>query len=202
MNENNAEIRERKNALREEYRAKRQAIPQQERKERDARIAQHFLSSMSYRNASVILLYAATEEEIATDRIAEAALADGKRIAYPRCIPEERRMVFHLIEDRALLVPGAYHLEEPEASLPVYDYEACAVADHAVAITPGVIFDRAGYRVGYGKGYYDRFLRGFGGVRVGFVYSEHVLKCVPRGRFDLSVDMLITEKGVTATYAR
>lgn len=202
MADYNTEIRERKNMLREEYRAKRRALSREEQTLRDEKIARCLLSSMSYRSAGVLLLYASTEEEIATERIARQALADGKKIAYPRCHVEERQMVFHLVDDPAMLAPGSYDLSEPDETLPVYDYENRSDTDHAIALIPGVVFDRAGFRVGYGKGYYDRFLRGFGGVRIGLVYADHILKEVPRGRFDMNVDVLITEKGVTAANAK
>jgi large subunit ribosomal protein L18 len=64
-----------------------------------------------------------------------------------------------------------------------------------------VVFDRAGYRVGYGRGFYDRYLTSFPGVRVGIVYADCVLGEIPRGRFDLAVDVLVTDKGVRAVHA-
>ena len=192
------EIREKKNALREEYRKKRSDLDMQQRQQKDEAIAKRFLSSISYRNAGVVLLYASTDEEIETYTIAHQALADGKTIAYPRCVAQDKRMVFHTVHSLAQLQDGAYGLFQPAQTQPVYDYESRAEADHAVAIVPGVVFDRDGYRVGYGKGYYDRFLRAFFGVKVGLAYSDHVLRTVPRGRYDLNVDMIVTEKGVLA----
>ena len=66
----------------------------------------------------------------------------------------------------------------------------------SICIIPGVVFDEWGYRVGYGKGYYDRFLSAYDGTKFGLSYSECILKEVPRGRFDRHVDILISEKGV------
>ena len=192
------EIRELKNNLREEYRAKRRALSAQERARRDEAIARCLLGSISYRSAKTVLLYAATEEEIATDAVAGRALADGKTVAYPRCIVADKKMVFHIVTDLQQLQTGSYGLSEPDANAPVYDFEALASRDLAIAVIPGVVFDRDGYRVGYGKGYYDRFLRAFSGVKIGLFYAEGILQLVPRGRFDLNVDMIVTEKGVLA----
>ena len=73
-----------------------------------------------------------------------------------------------------------------------------SVTDYSksICIIPGVVFDNAGYRVGYGKGYYDRFLAAYDGTKFGLAYSECILNEVPRGRFDRHVDILISEKGV------
>ena len=64
---------------------------------------------------------------------------------------------------------------------------------------PGLVYDKAGYRLGYGKGFYDRYLSHFSGCTLGVVYSDYILPTVPRGRFDVSVDILLTEKGVKMT---
>ena len=61
------------------------------------------------------------------------------------------------------------------------------------------MYDRAGYRLGYGKGFYDRYLSAFSGCTIGVVYSDYILGEVPRGHFDVSVDILLTEKGVRVT---
>ena len=62
---------------------------------------------------------------------------------------------------------------------------------------PGLSFDRGGYRLGYGKGYYDRYLEGREITTAGLVYADFVAQSLPRGRFDLPVHMIVTEKGVT-----
>ena len=63
-------------------------------------------------------------------------------------------------------------------------------------MVPALAFDKKGFRLGYGKGFYDRYISRFGGVLAGFIYSGLVLDSVPRGRFDMSVDYLVTDKGV------
>ena len=68
-----------------------------------------------------------------------------------------------------------------------------------VCFVPGLVYDKAGYRLGYGKGFYDRYLSSFTGCTIGVVYSDYILPEVPRGRFDMSVDILLTEKGVKVT---
>ena len=66
----------------------------------------------------------------------------------------------------------------------------------AVCFVPGLVYDRSGYRLGYGKGFYDRYLSAFTGGKIGVVYSDYVIGSVPRGRYDVTVDILLTEKGM------
>ena len=65
-----------------------------------------------------------------------------------------------------------------------------------ICIVPAMAYDKKGFRLGYGKGFYDRFLPNFLGIKAGFCYSDFIKNQLPRGRFDISVDMIITEKGV------
>ena len=85
------------------------------------------------------------------------------------------------------------------------DIEALPIPDpekdlgSAVCFVPGLVYDKAGYRLGYGKGFYDRYLSHFSGCTLGVVDSDYILPTVPRGRFDVSVNILLTEKGVKMT---
>ena len=90
------------------------------------------------------------------------------------------------------LSPAMYGIPEPP------EENECYVPSpflNDICIVPAVCFDRHGYRIGYGKGYYDRFLAGFGGTSVGFTLDCLLKDAVPRGRYDRAVDMIITEKG-------
>ncbi len=195
------EIRAHKNEIRAQYKERRRAIPREEKQARDDRICRLFLSSITYRYAKILLLYAPTGDEIDIMPIARRALADGKAVAFPRCRPAECRMDYHFITSEDELKPGAYGIREPDEALPLYDPTAAPADDHPVCIVPGLVFDTEGYRIGYGKGYYDRYLVDFCGVRIGTVYSDFVLPRLVRGRFDLAVDVLVTEKGVRAVHA-
>ena len=195
------EIRAKKNEIRARYKAYREALSAEEREQRDARICSLFLSSITYRYAKVLLMYAPLDGEIDVMPIARQALADGKTVAFPRCNKTESTMQYHIVESADALTAGAYGILEPSADAPVWHADHTEADAHPVCIVPGLVFDRAGYRVGYGKGYYDRYLSTFPGVRVGTVYADCVLAQIPRGRFDLSVDVLVTDKGVRAVNA-
>ena len=115
----------------------------------------------------------------------------------PRLRFKSHTMTYHTVSSlEELQDDGMGGLEPPEGN-PVYDAEHETAG--AVCFVPGLVYDRAGYRLGYGKGFYDRYLSGFSGCTIGVVYSDYILPEVPRGRFDVTVDILLTEKGVRVT---
>ena len=190
-------VRDQKNALRDRYRAARLEMDADEKKRRDEAIVSAACAMASFRLAEYILMYAPTGEEIDITGIAARALELGKTVLYPVCSKEEHTMVYRRINSLDELCEGAYGLLEPSGDAP--DYDPARDAGSAICFVPGLVYDRAGYRVGYGKGFYDRYLSAFSGCKIGVVYGDYVLRQVPRGRFDVKVDILLTEKGVRMT---
>ena len=191
MNQNMKEdIRRVKTGLRQEIKRIRSELDPEVKRQMDECITEAFLRSTSYTKSDVILTYVSTPIEVSTERIILTALNDGKRVACPRCIDGSREMEFYYIDSLEMLRPRTFGVREPEAdSERLYDG-----AGHPICIVPGLSFDRWGYRLGYGKGYYDRFLSRYGGWTVGLCYSVCVQYKLPHGRFDRPVDRLITEK--------
>lgn len=114
-----------------------------------------------------------------------------KRWALPRIIPEENhRMVFHeFAPDR--MVRHSFGMEEPSPDSPTIH-----PAEIELALVPGVAFDRLGFRLGYGGGYFDRFLENFQGVSVGIVFHALLLVAVPRAAHDIAMKWVVTEGGL------
>jgi 5-formyltetrahydrofolate cyclo-ligase len=137
-------------------------------------------------------MYAPTGSEIDITPIARHAWSLGKKVAFPRCNISDRTMDFKYVDSLDALCIGEYSILEPPASA-----ESVKDFSRSICIVPGLLFDREGFRVGYGKGYYDRFLSNYNETRLGLVYSDFILDYVPRGRFDRSVDTLVCEKGVS-----
>ena len=183
-----------KDALRKEYKEKRKALPKEEKERRDAGICRRAASLAVFRFAKYVLLYDATESEISLSPLAREALARGKVLAYPRCDTESRTMTFHTVSSPDELVPDAYGIKAPRADAPVF--APGKYAGSAVCFVPGLVFDRGGFRLGYGKGYYDRFLSSFPGSSVGVIYSDFLVPRLPRGRYDRNTDILLTEQNV------
>lgn len=192
-------IRKQKDEIRAVYSEKRKAMDAEEKQRRDEAICRAAVSLVSFRYAEYVLLYAATENEINITPVAEEALARGKKIAFPRCDKETHTMRYHIVTSLDQLSPDAYGICEPPKDAPIYDPKTDLGS--AVCFVPGLVYDKAGFRLGYGKGFYDRYLSGFSGCTIGVVYSDYILQSVPRGRFDVSVNILLTEKGVKMTGA-
>lgn len=194
------ELRERKNRIREEFKALRRDMTPELKAEYDGKICQRFMSLASYRFADALLLYAPLKYEIDIMPIAEDALKRGKTVAFPLCDPENRSMTYHTVTELSQLSSGSYGIREPDARLPVYDLKEHP-GENAVCFVPALAFDRDGYRIGYGKGFYDRYLSSFGGAKMGVEYSTCIVDRLPRGKFDTAVDFLVTEKGVVTLNA-
>jgi 5-formyltetrahydrofolate cyclo-ligase len=192
------DIRERKRNLRLQSMRLRDGLSEQHRAELNAQILDRFLALREYREADIVYTYVSKPSEPDTTSLIEAALAAGKRVAVPRCLPENVAMEFYEISSLQELEPGSYGILEPnpERNPPA------ALSDRAVCVVPGLSFDSDGFRLGYGKGYYDRFLAGFGGPTVGLCYSGCVRRSLPRGHYDRPVDVLVTEKFVCRTAGR
>ena len=188
MHDNPKEL---KNELRKQYKQIRAELSAEERAERDAKICNAILSLASYRFADTLLTYAPTTGEIDVSAVAIHALNSGKKVAFPLCNVETHTMTFKIVTSIDQLVTGSYSIPEPSA-----DAEAVIDFSGSLCLVPGLVFDNEGYRVGYGKGYYDRFLGTYKQTKLGIVYSDFVLSAVPRGRFDRCVDILVTERGI------
>jgi 5-formyltetrahydrofolate cyclo-ligase len=169
----------------------------EEHKTFDEKIIQTATSLVSFRHADIILLYAPIKSEIDVMPIFELAKEKGKKVAFPRCNAEDHSMVFHYTESKEDFESGAYGLFEPYAHLPSFDPEASG-QKNVLCVVPAVVYDRRGYRVGYGGGYYDRFFGKFRPASIGVIYEEFILRSVPHGRFDISVDVVVSERGIYA----
>ena len=119
------------------------------------------------------------------------ALKSGRRVALPRCIKGTRDMTFHYITDVAQLKPGSFGVMEPTEELPKWQ-----PADGGLAVVPALMLDSFGYRLGYGGGYYDRFLSGFAGETVGLTYSGNYCCRINHGRYDVPLGAVLTDKFV------
>lgn len=113
-------------------------------------LCQKVLQSEAYRTARTIYGYLPFNQEVRTLPLLQQAIADGKQIALPKCYGSEMRFV--LMEDLKFVRPSSLGAPEPVADTPLADDSS------ALVLVPGLAFDAAGHRMGYGGGYYDRFL--------------------------------------------
>ena len=189
-------VRQAKREMRARLKEERAKTPPLERREADATIASRLLASSEYARAPILLTYLSMGEEVDTRQVAAAALSAGKTVALPRCVPGTRIMRWHVITNLDGLVRSPFGVEEP-ADDPATLVSPSAIEDpHALALVPGLAFDRAGFRLGYGGGFYDVFLSEFAGISMGlvrdgqFVDSLYELGCV--SMCDMAVDVVVT----------
>ena len=186
-------IRDVKNKIRETYRSRRDELTPEQKQAWDQKIIQNITSLASYRFADVILAYHPLDGEIDIRPLLEAALAAGKKVALPLCY-NEGRMDFFYITSLDNLNDGKFGLKEPSPDNEKYDRDDSA---QALMLIPALVYDNLGFRLGYGRGYYDRYINGFCGMKAGLCYRAFLHPTpLPRGRFDLAVDYIVTEKGV------
>lgn len=188
------DIRPLKAELRGRYKKLRLQLSPEAKEELDQKILNRVMNLWQYREAGLILTYVSTPIEVDTRRLIEKSLLAGKRVAVPRCVPGTREMEFYLIRSIEELSPGTFGVLEPspEHSALLEDFSK------GLCIVPALSFDYQGYRLGYGKGYYDRFLARFGGSAVGLCYDNCMARNLPAGRYDRPVQLIVTQRKTLA----
>jgi 5-formyltetrahydrofolate cyclo-ligase len=162
--------------------------------ELSARVRAHLLCHPAWRESRVVLGYASFRQEVDTFPLLEEVLARGKELVLPRVVRASRSLHLLRVKDLAAdLRPGYQGILEPDPA-------RCSSVDPGLidlVLVPGVVFDRRGFRLGYGGGYYDRLLASLPrAVRVGLAFSLQVVEELPVLPHDLPVDVLVTEDGV------
>jgi len=180
--------------LRQSVLGRRLALPADRVAELSERVRAHLVRHPAWRASRVVLGYASFRQEVDTFPLLKEVLARGKELVLPRVDRARRSLDLLTVKDlEADLRPGYQGILEPDPS-------RCAPADpHLIdlVLVPGVVFDRRGFRLGYGGGYYDRLLASLPrAVRVGLAFSLQVVEELPVLPHDLPVDILVTEEGV------
>ena len=173
-----------KQELRQSIRAKKRAMTEAEIVSRSAQLAELFLSSEAYRSAKTIYGYLPYNQEVRTVPMLEQALKDGKRVAVPKCYGDEMKFIF--MEDLSQVEKGYANIPEPIADEPVADDET------ALVLMPGLAFDPQGHRIGYGGGFYDKFLaQEPGHPTLALCYEFQMLEHLETEEFDIPVDCVL-----------
>jgi 5-formyltetrahydrofolate cyclo-ligase len=179
-----------KQSLRHECKRIRSAMTPEMRYQACAAICQHIEGWRDYQESNTVLTYMAMRSEI--DLSALCNRHPQKTWAIPRIRPGGQ-MVFHTY-DPSKLVKHAYGMLEPDPDCPDIAPQAIQLA-----LVPGLAFDGDGWRLGYGGGFYDRFLLGFKGISAGITYQALLLKRVTHAQHDIPMRFVITETGVFST---
>lgn len=173
-----------KKELRKSIRDMKRAMTEAQIVQKSEALTRLFLQSEEYRNARSIYGYLPYNQEVRTVPLLTQALREGKRVAVPKCYGEEMRFIW--MEDLSQVEKGYAGIPEPVADGPVADDET------ALVLMPGMAFDQEGHRIGYGGGFYDKFLAREGNhPTLALCYDFQVVSHLETEEFDIPVDKVL-----------
>lgn len=179
--------------LRSGVKALRKQLSGSDKSQRDRAIEKRVAAHGAFQRAERILIYMHYGSEVRTDGIVADALKLGKRVYVPKVLGRE--MEFYQIRSLDECGPGYRGLPEPPLEAEQYALEGEDCGDKVLMILPGLAFDRAGNRLGYGGGFYDRYLeRHPHCVKMGIAYDFQYMERIPAEETDIPVDYIITDK--------
>ncbi|MBQ9149210.1 MAG: 5-formyltetrahydrofolate cyclo-ligase [Oscillospiraceae bacterium] len=173
-----------KKALRKEIRDQKRAMTEADIVAKSARLGTLFTESELYRQAKSVYGYLPYNQEVRTVPMLEQALRDGKRVAVPKCYGDEMRFIW--MDDLSQVEKGYAGIPEPITDGPIADDET------ALVLMPGLAFDPAGHRIGYGGGFYDKFLAAEPShPTLALCYDFQMLEHLETEEFDIPVDCVL-----------
>lgn len=184
-----------KEELRKKYLFSRRILSPEVVKEKSAIIQRNFLSLPFLTDCEHVFTYVSDDRgEVRTDGIISSLLQQGKNVWIPRV--DKSNLLWHLINEEKMrhLKLNSWGIPEPHA-----DWEPITekAPRRTICVVPGIVFDRRGYRIGHGKGFFDRFLKNNKQcISVGLCYSFQMVILCPRRNWDVPVDWIITENNV------
>lgn len=178
-----------KSTLRKELIARRRNSDRAKRTASDEKIFEAVTSSREYADCDSLLVYVSTDIEVGTIGIIKKALNDNKNVFCPRCVKGTNIMEFYHIFSFDDLEEGYCRIPEPKDGLELY-----AESASPLCIVPALAYDNNGYRIGFGKGFYDRFLSSFSGIKLGICYENCIIDSTCSDEYDVPVDIVVTEE--------
>ncbi len=182
-------IKNEKNILRRDILKRRNEINDKDKKDRNFKILNILTQLKEVKDSDCFCTYVSKINEVDTTFLIEHLLVMNKNVYVPKSEPNSSIMKFYKINFLSELSLGAFSVLEPNS----LQEEYIEYGKYDVCIVPALSFDKRGFRLGYGKGYYDRFLKDFKGIKIGLCYEEFVTEILPKYETDIAVDMIITE---------
>jgi 5-formyltetrahydrofolate cyclo-ligase len=173
---------------------RRLAVPPAAALEAGRKLWPNLASLPGFEGMRTVAAFVSARGEIPTDPLLNAILDSGRSLVLPRTLREEDALGFHRVERLGDLIPGTFGILEPPEALP-----ATKAGHIDLVLVPGTAFDRTGGRIGFGKGFYDRFLPSLRPEvpRIGVGYGFQVLDQVPQKGQDQRVGWLLTDEGLS-----
>jgi 5-formyltetrahydrofolate cyclo-ligase len=180
----------RKEYLRQTILQKRNSLSKEEKELKDRAIKEHLFGLNEFQKAKIIFFYFSFGSEAATQKMIRECLSAQKRIFLPAVNRDKKELLWAEVQDFKTLKPGPYGILEPSQN-----FKELAVEKIELVIVPGIAFDRYGFRLGYGGGYYDRFLCILPPrvAKIGLAYELQIVEEIPCEEQDYPVDKIITE---------
>ncbi len=173
-----------KEEIRKILREQRNSITKKQ--EKSQRITEQVVSSADFQNASVVMIYRSAKGEVETDELWKICKEQGKICVFPKCVSKTEMIAVSAENEDDFSISGFGILE------PVSD-EAFPKDQIDLILVPALGFDRENFRVGYGGGYYDRFLADYSGITIGLCFGELISETVYPNEWDVPVTMVATE---------
>ncbi|PJN90883.1 5-formyltetrahydrofolate cyclo-ligase [Bacillus sp. mrc49] len=187
-------MKDNKKRLRQEVKSLLMGVTDGEHEEGSNKIAENLFSLEEWKKAKTIGITISIHPEVPTERIIEQAWSEGKEVAVPKCDPDKKTMQFKKISSFNELESVYHGLLEPVA-----ETAKVTKSEMDVLIVPGLAFTKEGFRLGFGGGYYDRYLPGFKGITVALAYELQLVDELPIEMHDMAVCKLITPSKVLQT---
>ncbi|MCL2637455.1 MAG: 5-formyltetrahydrofolate cyclo-ligase [Oscillospiraceae bacterium] len=156
--------------------------------EKDSLILKNLLSLKEFKEADLLLTYISTEKEVDTRALIKKCFELNKRVAVP--LSGVHEIAFYEINSLSDTEEGKFGIREP-----LKTQKKAQISNKTFCVVPALACNEKGFRLGYGKGYYDRFLAEFNGTSAVLCYSENIIE-IPTEPHDHAVDMIITEGGI------
>ncbi len=191
-------IKEQKKQLRQVILKQRADLSRPERDEQSARVVSILSGLEQVAACKTILAFYPFRDEVDIRPFLAAARERGQEVWLPLTDPAERKIIPYHFSSEAVLRQGFYGITEPDPALA----RAADVSRLEAVIVPGVAFDRAGGRLGYGGGYYDRFLSRLPQrpLLIGAAFSCQLVEDLPTEPHDHRLDLLVTERGILGPF--
>ncbi|WP_138415783.1 5-formyltetrahydrofolate cyclo-ligase [Aquibacillus sediminis] len=158
----------------------------------EQRLSSQLFATEAWKEADVIGITISQKHEWNTKNIIEKAWSMNKVICVPKCYPKESKLEFYQLDSFDQLESVYFNLFEP-----IPEQERRIDKNQVdLMIVPGLVFDPSGFRIGYGGGYYDRYLADFGGTTLSLASTMQIIDTVPADDYDISVDHVLTETGL------
>lgn len=170
----------------------RAELDRQKKEELDLKVLSRVTSLEAYKSCDTLFIYVSMPQEVDTYKLIAHALACGKTVAVPHCGENRGEMSFFSIAGADELVPDRYGIPAPVTC----GKEPLLPKQGDLCIVPGLSFDSEGYRLGYGAGYYDRFLEDNPVMTAGLCYEFALCDSLPHESFDISVKYIITDEKI------